>query len=53
MERVPLSQQKEFRAIHNAVIQAARELPDAQYALGKLLLTDDVEVHDREQGWAA
>ena len=30
--------------------QAARELPDAQYALGKLLLTDDVEVHDREQG---
>jgi len=51
MERVPLSQQKEFRAIHNAVIQAARELPDAQYALGKLLLTDDVEVHDREQGW--
>lgn len=38
--------------------QAARELPDAQYTLGKLLLTDDVEVHDREQGirrltWAA
>ena len=30
--------------------QAARELPDAQYTLGKLLLTDDVEVHDREQG---
>lgn len=30
--------------------QAARELPDAQYALGKLLLTDDVEVHAREQG---
>ena len=30
--------------------QAARELPDAQYALGKLLMTDDVEVHDREQG---
>ena len=30
--------------------QAARELPDAQYALGKLLLTDDVEVHDCEQG---
>ena len=30
--------------------QAARELPDAQYALGKLLLADDVEVHDREQG---
>ena len=30
--------------------QAAQELPDAQYALGKLLLTDDVEVHDREQG---
>lgn len=30
--------------------QAARELPDAQYALGKLLLTDDVEVYDREQG---
>lgn len=30
--------------------QAAQSLPDAQYALGKLLLTDDVEVHDREQG---
>ena len=30
--------------------QAAWELPDAQYALGKLLLTDDVEIHDREQG---
>jgi len=30
--------------------QAVRELPDAQYALGKLLLTDDVEVYDREQG---
>ena len=30
--------------------QAAQELPDAQYALGKLLLTDDVEVYDREQG---
>ena len=30
--------------------QAAQELPDAQYALGKLLLTDDVEVHDQEQG---
>lgn len=30
--------------------QAAQELSDAQYALGKLLLTDDVEVHDREQG---
>lgn len=30
--------------------QAARELPDAQYALGKLLLADDVEIHDREQG---
>ena len=29
--------------------QAAQTLPDAQYALGKLLLTDDVEVHDREQ----
>lgn len=29
--------------------QAARELPDAQYALGKLLLADDAEVHDREQ----
>ena len=28
--------------------QAAQSLPDAQYALGKLLLTDDVEVHDRE-----
>ena len=31
-------------------VQAAWELPDAQYALGKLLLTDDIEVHDREQG---
>lgn len=30
--------------------QAAQELPDAQYALGKLLLTDDVEVYDQEQG---
>ena len=30
--------------------QAAQTLPDAQYALGKLLLPDDVEVHDREQG---
>ena len=30
--------------------QAAQSLPDAQYALGKLLLTNDVEVHDREQG---
>lgn len=30
--------------------QAAQSLPDAQYALGKLLLTDDVEVHDRERG---
>ena len=30
--------------------QAAQTLPDAQYALGKLLLADDVEVHDREQG---
>ncbi|MDE6281944.1 MAG: sel1 repeat family protein, partial [Oscillospiraceae bacterium] len=30
--------------------QAAQSLPDAQYALGKLLLTDDVEVQDREQG---
>ena len=30
--------------------QAAWELPDAQYALGKLLLTDDVEVYDREEG---
>lgn len=30
--------------------QAAQHLPDAQYALAKLLLTDDVEVHDREQG---
>ena len=29
---------------------AARKLPEAQYALGKLLLTDDVEVHDQEQG---
>ena len=27
--------------------QAAQTLPDAQYALGKLLLTDDVEVYDR------
>ena len=38
--------------------QAAQSLPNAQYALGKLLLTDDVEIHDREQGirwltWAA
>ena len=31
--------------------QAAQSLPDAQYALGKLLLTDDVEVRDREQGF--
>ena len=31
--------------------QAAESLPDAQYVLGKLLLTDDVEVHDREQGF--
>ena len=30
--------------------QAAQSLPDAQYALGKLLLSDDVEIHDREQG---
>ena len=30
--------------------QAAQSLPDAQYALGKLLLADDAEVHDREQG---
>lgn len=30
--------------------QAAQKLPDAQYTLGKLLLADDVEVHDREQG---
>lgn len=30
--------------------QAAQSLPDAQYVLGKLLLTDDVEVHDRDQG---
>ena len=30
--------------------QAAQNLPDAQYALGKLLLTDDVEIHNREQG---
>ena len=30
--------------------QAAQSLPDAQYALGKLLLTDDVEIHDKEQG---
>ena len=30
--------------------QAAQSLPNAQYALGKLLLTDDVEIHDREQG---
>ncbi len=30
--------------------QAAQTLPDAQYALGKLLLADDVEVLDREQG---
>ena len=30
--------------------QAAQSLPDAQYALGKLLLTNNVEVHDRKQG---
>ena len=30
--------------------QAVQSLPDAQYALGKLLLSDDVEVYDREQG---
>ena len=30
--------------------QAAQSLPDAQYTLGKLLLTNDVEVHDRERG---
>ena len=30
--------------------QAAQNLSDAQYALGKLLLTDDVEIHDRKQG---
>ena len=30
--------------------QAAHSLPDAQYALGKLLLTDDPEIHDRKQG---
>ena len=30
--------------------QAAQRLPDAQYALGKLLLAGDVEVHNREQG---
>ena len=30
--------------------QAAQELSGAQYALGKLLLADDAEVHDREQG---
>ena len=30
--------------------QAAQSLPDAQYALAKLLLADDVEVHDRQQG---
>ena len=30
--------------------RAAHTLPDAQYALGKLLLTNDPEVHDREQG---
>ena len=29
---------------------AAQSLPDAQYALGKLLLTNDPEIHDREQG---
>ena len=35
--------------------QAAQSLPDAQYALGKLLLSDDVEVHGWEQGihWLA
>ena len=30
--------------------RAAHTLPDAQYVLGKLLLTNDPEVHDREQG---
>lgn len=65
MERAPLSQRKKFRVIHNVIIQAALRLeqltfedkgmerydePDAQYAFGKLLLSDDVEVHDREQG---
>ena len=30
--------------------QAAQELPDAQYALGKLLLANDPEVYNREQG---
>lgn len=30
--------------------QVAQTPPDAQYALGKLLLTDDPEVHNREQG---
>lgn len=30
--------------------EAAQSLTDARYALGKLLLTDDPEVHDRQQG---
>ena len=30
--------------------QAAQHLPDAQYALGKLLLADDAEIHDRKRG---
>lgn len=30
--------------------QSAQTLPDAQYALGKLLLSNDPEVHNREQG---
>ena len=30
--------------------QAAQHLPDAQYALGKLLLSNDAEVHNKEMG---
>lgn len=36
MKSIPLSQQKEFRAIHNAVIQAALDDPYAQLLLGGL-----------------
>ena len=91
-EKKKLSQEKEFRAIKNAVIREAerlrmgeptfedgelaeqdeqleereisfaceelrwlilaaeRGMPEAQYALGKLLLSEDPEVHDPEEG---
>ena len=29
---------------------SARELPDAQYALGKLYLSDDPDIHDPAKG---